>query len=161
MAPRVGSALDFLAATIVALAVFVLPLVLWHGTSSPSGVLLACVLAAGAVVWLVHGPKWPSRLAALIGAGVVTFVGAIVAFLLAAWIMEKASICGWSLDWFEVGLYGAPVIYAAIGGWALKGRVGVRFFLGPPAGAVLGIAWVLVVVALTHHGHDCNFNIGT
>ena len=151
MTLRARRGLDFLAGAIVALAVFVLPFSL-RVLELRSPYLLAWVLAAGAIVWLVRGPNWPNRLGALIGMGVVTFVGGIAALLVGLWIIEKASLCGATGGWVDAALFGAPAIYAAVAGWALRGRVGVRFFVGPPAGAVLGIGWMLVVLALTHHG---------
>jgi hypothetical protein len=155
--PRVGSALDYLSAAIVALAVFALPISLIALTTGHGdwrllvSFLLAGVVAVAAVVRLVAGTDWPSRLAAVIAMAAVTWPGGFVAFFIGFSIHISHSLCGQGPA-SGIGEIGAVVIYAAVGGWALTGS-GPRFFLGPSAGAALGIAWALVAQATLPGGH--------
>ena len=160
--PGPALALDFLAAAVVALAVFALPLsALYAGTNSPNrfycdvGLPLECLLAAGAIVWLVRGPDWPAKLAAFLGAAAVTWVGALLAAglgLAIVGVVDSGASCHTTARfWGVVAFVGPIVIYTVVAAWALRGRIGPRFFLGPAAGAVLGIAWFVVIFALTRH----------
>lgn len=158
MPPRVGSALDHLAAAIVALAVFALPIsciVAATGHDDPLFLLslgLGFVVTSGAVVRLVAGPDWPSALAAVVGAGVVTWGIGFFAFLIGYDIKISQSLCGGGGGGALMSV-GALVIYAIVGSWALTGTGGPRFFLGPSLGAVLGIAWVLTCATVLPGGH--------
>lgn len=155
---RARDILAYVAAAVVALAFFALPIsFLALVTSHHSGWLLAtflpaCLLASLAAARLVAGPGWPSVLAAVIGAGVLTWVGGFFAFYLGYSIEIDNSLCGHAPA-TGIAFVGAVVVYAAVAGWALAGTGGPRFFFGPSAGAALGIAWSLVVLALIPGGH--------
>lgn len=158
MPPRAGSALDFLAATMVALAVFALPISFiflttghydsWLLISLP----LACLVACTAAARLVAGPGWPSKLAAVMAAGAVTWLGGFIAFFIGYSILINHSLCGHAPA-TAIAYIGAVAVYGAVGGWSLAGSGGPRFFLGPSAGAALGIAWALVALAVIPGGH--------
>jgi hypothetical protein len=158
MPSRVGSALDHLAAAIVALAVFALPIsfmALTTGHHDPwflIGFALACLLAGAAVLHIVAGPGWPSMLAAIIGMGAVTWLGGVIAAMFGYGIEIDHGLCGHAPA-TSVAFAGAVVVYAVVAGWSLAGSGGPRFFLGPSAGAALAIAWALASLAVIPGGH--------
>ncbi len=158
MPPRVGSALDYLAAATVAVAVFALPIsfiVFATGHHDPSLLVsfaLGCIVVGAAVHRMAAGPGWPGVLAAIIGMGVVTWVGGVIAAILGYSIEIGQSLCGHAPA-TTVAFGGAVVVYAAVAGWSVAGPSVPRFFLGPSAGAALGVAWALVALAILPGGH--------
>jgi hypothetical protein len=158
---RVGSALDQLAATVVALAVFALPLsliFLTHNRRERWFVLsfvLGCVLAGAAFSRLVasRGRRGSlgGTLVLLVGTGAVTWMTGFFAVVTGYLILINSSLCG---DAPATGLayIGAVVVYAIVGSWSLTGS-GLRAVLGPSVGVVLGIAWALVTLAVVPGGH--------
>jgi hypothetical protein len=155
---RVGSALDQLAAAVVTLAVFALPISLLflghtrHDLWLLVGIALAFVTTGVAVARLgalYGGPG--NTVLRLLGAGAVTWAVGFFAAVIGYSIEINSSLCG-HRPATAVAYIGAVVVYAIIGSWALTGT-GARFFAGPSLGAVLGIAWALVALAVLPGGH--------
>jgi branched-subunit amino acid transport protein len=158
MSRRFARALDYLAAAVVAVALVALPfstLLIATGHYDSEGLIAfvpACLVAGVAVARLVHGPGWSSMLAAIIGSGAVTWLCGFIFFVLGLQVLYGHSLCGHAPA-TAIAYIGAVAVYAVVGGWALTGTGGPRFFLGPSAGAALGIAWALVALALFPGGH--------
>jgi hypothetical protein len=156
--PAVGPTLDYLAAAVVTVAIFALPFAFMRLTTGHrslwfvAGFALACLVVGVAVFRLAAGPAWPSMLAAIIAAGAVTWLGGVIAFFVGYGIEIDNSLCGHAPATI-VAYIGALVAYALVGGWALTAPGGPRFFLGPSAGAALGIAWALISLAVLPGGH--------
>lgn len=161
MPPRVGSALDHLAAAIVALAVFALPISFiflatgHHENWFVVSLSLATVLALAALIRLVssHGgrARTGETLALIVGASAVTWIVGFMAAALGYGLIINSGVCG-SGRADAIALIGGVVVYGAVGGWSLSGD-GPRFIVGPSVGVVLGVASMLITLAANPASH--------
>lgn len=150
MTSRVGSALDHLAAALVALAVFALPISIIalakgaSGTANPwfiFGFILGCLLTGAALTRLVAArgglPRLGETFAFLAGIGILTWVTAALGLYTVLSIVWSSSRCtGNTAGW--AGTIGALVVYTVAGGWSLGRRGSIAFFVMP--GAVVAAA---------------------
>jgi hypothetical protein len=150
--PRVGSALDYLCATIVALAVFALPISIvllakgydpaWFVLGFVLGVLLSAAALARLVAVRGGRPSAKETVALFAGVGALTWVTAFIALSAVLSIVWSSTRCIGNLAGW-IGTIGALVIYSSGGGWSLARGRSTAFFVMPGA-VVVGAIWLLL-----------------
>ena len=161
MRPRVGIAIDYLAAAFVTLALFALPVwvIVLAGHDHSGWLLVAVALGALAVspalLRVVRGRHLLStpgkNVSLLLGAAVLTWVAAAFTSLVAYAIEINASLCGGGTA-ATAALIGGFAVFAAVGTWALTSPRFVLMWAMPLAPA-LGFAWSLLSLAVIPGGH--------
>jgi len=161
MRPRVGIAIDYLAAAIVTLSFVAFPA--WVLVFAVRGyswwlVLLfvaALTLGRAGLLRLARKGRLLSTVGKsvllLLGVTVVTWMVALVAAFGAYWIEISASLCGGGAAGAVAGV-GGLLLFLAIGSWALASPRFVLVWVLPLA-PVLGFAWTLLSLAVIPGGH--------
>jgi hypothetical protein len=162
MPSRVGSALDQLAAAVVALAVFALPIsliVLAKSSDSPAFLVAFAVgwpLAGIAVYRVVRTRRrlgsWAETLGILTGASLATWLVAVFAVLAGYSIQINSSLCGGGAA-AAIGWIGGLGVYAAGSAWALTRSRSLTAVWGMPVAVLLGVTSALVALAVIPGGH--------
>lgn len=161
MRPRLGIAVDHVAAAFVTLALFALPVwvialaahdhVGWFLVAFAVGVLAGfpALLRVIRARRLLSSPG--KTLSLLLGAVVLTWGAAAIASLVAYAIEINTSLCG-SGSAASVALIGGFAIFTAVGAWSLtSGRFVLMWAM--PLAPVFGFAWALLSLALLPGGH--------
>lgn len=161
MRPRVGIAIDYLAAAFVTLALFALPV--WvialaapsHSDWLPLAFTLVALVGLLGVVRVVRGHHLLSSpgktLSLLLRAAVLTWVAAAFTSLVVYAIEINASLCGGGTAG-TVAWIGGFAIFTAVGAWSLTSGRFVLLWAMPLAPA-LGFAWALLSLAVLPSGH--------
>jgi hypothetical protein len=152
---RRANPLDYLAAAIVGLALFAVPIsigLLATSHTSPRVILvfaLECLLTPPALVQLVMARGGRSRLGETLGyllaVGIASWMAAAIGTYVYLVVVLGSSKCG-DAEAGKVGLIGAIALYILASGGSLS-RKGSRAFFVMPAAVALAAAWMLLMWA--------------
>lgn len=161
MRPRVGIAIDYLAAAVVTLSFVAFPawVLVFADRGYPWWLVLvfvaAVTLGRAGFLRLVRTGRLLSTVGKsallLLGATVATWAAAFVAAIGAYAIEISSSLCGGGTAG-AAAVVGGLLVFLAVGSWALASR---RFMLmwTLPLAPVLGLAWSLLSLAVIPGGH--------
>jgi hypothetical protein len=148
-------ALDYLAAAIVGLAIFAVPISIGLITTSHISsrivvvFVLECLLTPPALFQLVRARGGRSNLGETLGyllaVGVTAWVAAAIGVYVTLVVIFNSSKCGSdSAGW--AGLIGALAVYIPASAWSLR-RNGAAAFFAMPAAVGIALAWGLLMWA--------------